>query len=79
MGIMLSLFLGKMKGALVAAAVASAFIVGVFLYGVRTQKTRQRVTELKRFKETTDEINSVDTDLSRKRRLKRLRRNGTIR
>jgi len=70
---------GKLQTMMIAASAAAVFIAGVFLYGVKTQKVRQRVRGLKEFKDTTNEINSVDTELSRDGSIKRLRSNGIIR
>jgi len=79
MGTIFNIVFGKVQSTLIAIGAAIAFIVGVFFYGRQVEKTKQRVKDLEDFKETTDAINSVDTNLDRKSRVKRLRKNGVIR
>jgi CHASE3 domain sensor protein len=76
---MLGLLFGKVQTTLIAISTIAVFILGVFLYGVKTQRTRQKVRDLQSFKDTTDAINSVDTNIDRKSRVKRLHHNGIIR
>lgn len=64
-----------------AASVLAAvvFIIGLIQYGKQTQKHKQKVRDLKDYKETRERIDEVEPSVDRDAALERLRQNNQLR
>lgn len=69
----------KLRSLLTAAVLAVGVLWGVFRYGKASQREEAAHDALRRYKETQDEINSVDHLDDADARFKRMRDNGLIR
>lgn len=78
--IWLTSIVGSKVARLVAAALAVvATILLVFQSGKKSEKTKQRLNDLKDYKKVKEALHEVDKHLNEPERIERLRDNGNIR
>lgn len=76
---MLSLLTSKLGRVVSGLLAAGGILIGVFLYGKKTQKQKQKVKELEGYKETREKIDAVEINTDRATALDRLRDNNQLR
>lgn len=71
---------GSKVARLVAAALAvMATMLLVFQSGKKSEKTKQKLNDLKVYKKVKEALDEVDNDLTKPERVERLRNNGNVR
>ena len=73
------MILTKIQSILVYVGLTIASMVSLIAFGKRLEKKEREVDDLKEYKDVSEAISNVDTNLTRDEHIKRLRDRGIIR